>query len=265
VIQQNGRIRGDCQGKYGPDVFANFILDFIERNRSNPFFVYYPMVLTHAPFVQTPDSRERVGNRTQRDKAFFPDMVAHTDKIIGCIVKALDECGLREETLILFTGDNGSPRGISSEMGQRVINGGKGHTTDAGTRVPLVANWKGTIPGRQTCEDLIDFTDFLPTLLQVSGAELPDETVLDGRSFVPQLLGNEGNSRDWIFCHYDPKWGERKSKRYAQTKKWKLYEGGQIFNIQSDPDEVHPLSLGRLSEKDSEEIKMLQKVLDSLQ
>jgi arylsulfatase A-like enzyme len=135
-------------------------------------------------------------------------MVAYADKIVGRIVKALDELGLREETLLLFTGDNGSPRGINSTMGQKVIKGGKGYTTDAGTHVPLIANWKGTIPVGQTCEDLVDFTDFLPTLLQISGAEFPLDTVLDGRSFVPQLLGKIGNPRDWIFCHYDPKWGE---------------------------------------------------------
>lgn len=264
VIQQNGCIRSDCQEKYGPDVFTDFIVDFIERNRTNRFFVYYPMVLTHAPFVQTPDSQDSGGNRTQRDKVFFPNMVTYADKIVGRIVNALDELGLREETLILFTGDNGSPRGISSKMGQKVINGGKGFTTDAGTHVPFIANWKGTIPSGQTCEDLIDFTDFLPTLLQITGAEPPIDTVLDGRSFVPQLLGKKGNPRDWIFCHYDPKWGEWKLKRYAHTKKWKLYDDGQIFNIQSDPDELHPVSLDRLSEKDAREIQRLQKVLDSM-
>lgn len=264
MIRQNGRILSDCQGKYGPDVFADFIIDFIERNRSKHFFVYYPMVLTHAPFVRTPDSRDRDGNRTQRNKAYFPDMVAYADKIVGRIVKALDELGLREETFLLFTGDNGSPRGISSKMGQRAIKGGKGYTTDAGTHVPLIANWKGTIPVGQTCEDLVDFTDFLPTLLQISGAEFPLDTVLDGRSFVPQFLGKTGNPRDWIFCHYDPKWGEWKWTRYARTKKWKLYDGGQIFNIQSDPDELHPFSLDRLSKKDAREIQMLQKVLDSM-
>jgi arylsulfatase A-like enzyme len=264
VIQQNGEIRNDCLGKYGPDVFANFIIDFIERNRSNRFFVYYPMVLTHAPFVQTPDTRDRDGKRTERDRAFFPGMVAYTDKIVGRIVKALDELGLREDTLLLFTGDNGSPRGISSKMGQKVISGGKGYTTDAGTHVPFIANWKETIPRGQTCEDLIDFTDFLPTLLQMSGAELPLDFVLDGRSFVPQLLGKRGNPRDWIFCHYDPKWGEWKLKRYAQTNKWKLYDDGQIFNIQSDPDELHPFSVGQLSERDAREIGILQKVLESM-
>jgi arylsulfatase A-like enzyme len=264
MIQQNGQILSDCQGKYGPDVFADFIIDFIERNRSKNFFVYYPMVLTHAPFVRTPDSRDRDGSRTQRNKANFPDMVAYADKIVGRIVKALDELGLREETFLLFTGDNGSPRGISSKMGQRAIKGGKGYTTDAGTHVPLIANWKGTIPVGQTCEDLVDFTDFLPTLLQISGAEFPLDTVLDGGSFVPQLLGKTGNPRDWIFCHYDPQWGEWKWTRYARTKKWKLYDGGQIFNIQSDPDELNPFPLDRLSEKDTTEIQMLQKVLDSM-
>lgn len=262
VIQQNGTMREDLQDMYGPDICTNYIIDFIERNKSKPFFVYYPMILTHAPFVQTPDSRDRTGDRTQRDRAFFPDMVAYADKIVGRIMKVLDEMGLRKETLLLFTGDNGSPRGIISRMGQRIINGGKGNTTDAGTHVPLIANWKGTIPAGQTCGDLVDFTDFLPTLSQISGTELPPDSVFDGRSFAPKLLGKKGNPREWIFCHYDPQWGEWKRKRYAQTKKWKLYDDGQIFDIQSDPDELHPLSLGELSEKNVTKIRMLQKVLD---
>jgi arylsulfatase A-like enzyme len=264
VIQQNGTMREDLQDKYGPDICTDYIIDFIRRNKSKPFFVYYPMILTHAPFVQTPDSRDKGGDRAQRDKAFFPDMVAYADKIVGRIVMALDELGLRNQTVLLFTGDNGSPRGISSRMGERVINGGKGNSTDAGTHVPLIANWKGTIPGGQTCGDLIDFTDFFPTLSEIVGTENSPDSVFDGRSFVPQLLGKKGNPRDWIFCHYDPKWGEWERKRYAQTKKWKLYDNGQIFDIQSDLDELYPLSLGSLSEKDATIIRMLQSVLDSI-
>jgi arylsulfatase A-like enzyme len=264
VIQQNGRVRDDFQGKYGPDVCADYIIDFIQRNKTNRFFVYYPMILTHSPFVQTPDHRKIEGNRNQRDKVHFPDMVAYADKIVGRIVKALDELELREETILLFTGDNGSPRGISSQMGQRVTWGGKGNTTDAGTHVPFIANWKGTFPGGQTCGDLVDFTDFLPSLLEISGAKHALDETMDGRSFVPQLLGKTGNPRDWIFCHYDPKWGEWKQKRYAQTKKWKLYGSGKIFHIQSDPEELHPLSLDLLGKKEAKEIQMLQNVLDAM-
>ena len=121
-----------------------------------------------------------------------------------------------------------------------------------------------TISGGQTCEDLIDFTDFLPTLFHISEEKLPVDMVLDGRSFAPQLLGRTGNPRDWIFCHYDPKWGEWEAKRYAQSKKWKLYDSGKIFDIQSDPDELCPLSLDRLGEKEKKEIRMLQEVLDSM-
>jgi arylsulfatase A-like enzyme len=265
VLQQNGRVRSDFQGKYGPDVCTDYIIDFIQRNKSNRFFVYYPMILTHSPFEQTPDHREREGIRKQPDKSHFPEMVAYADKIIGRIVKALDELKLREETTLLFTGDNGSPRGIRSRIGQRVIRGGKGHTTEAGTHVPLVVNWKGTIPEGQTCGDLVDFTDFLPTLLKVSGAKHPIDKTMDGRSFAPQLHGKKGNPRDWIFCHYEPKWGGWKRRRYAQTKKWKLYEKGKIFQIQTDPDELNAISVDRLSKNDTTEIRMLQNVLDEME
>ena len=119
--------------------------------------------------------------------------------------------------------------------------------------------------GPDVCADfIIDFTDFLPTLLQISEAEHPLNKTMDGRSFVPQLLGKAGNPRDWIFCHYDPKWRRWKLKRYVQTKKWKLYGSRQIFNIQSDPDELHPVSLDQVSKKDAGEIQRLQKVLDQM-
>jgi arylsulfatase A-like enzyme len=264
VIQQNGVIRDDCRSRYGPDVFAEFIIDFMERNRSDRFFLYYPMVLTHAPFVPTPDSSEGGGNPAQSNRAFFPDMVTYADKVVGRILTALDKLGLREKTLIVFTGDNGSPRGISSKMGDRVIQGGKGHTTAAGTHVSLIANWRGTVPGKQTCGDLVDFTDFVPTFMEISGKESPSIDDLDGRSFFPQLLGRKGNPRDWIYCHYDPKWGEWIKTRYAQTKKWKMYEDGVEYNLQSDPEERNPLYSGPKSEKDLEELRMLEKVLDSM-
>jgi hypothetical protein len=98
----------------------------------------------------------------------------------------------------------------------------------------------------------------------MSGAKIALNKTMDGRSFLPQLHGKTGNPRDWIFCHYDPKWGNWKKRRYVQTKKWKRYSSGQIFHIQSDPDELHPLSLDRLGERDTEEILMLQNVLDAM-
>jgi arylsulfatase A len=103
-IIKNGRLLENLEGKYGPDVFCDYILDFIERHKTMPFLVYYPMALTHGPFVPTPDSAE--WGQGLKDRKYYADMVAYMDKIVGHIVCRLDELGLRENTLLLFTGDN---------------------------------------------------------------------------------------------------------------------------------------------------------------
>lgn len=221
TVLLNGKLHRDIKGKYGPDVFCDFITDFVERHKKRPFFVYYPMVLTHAPFEPTPDSKDWNTKGRRNNKKNFADMVAYMDKIIGRIIRKLDELGLRENTLLLFTGDNGTPRSIASKLTDRVLEGGKGLTTDAGTHVPLVASWKGTAPKGKVCGDLVDFTDFLPTLAEAVGAELPRERVVDGRSFLPQLRGEKCLPRDWVFCYYNPKMKNRKRplKIFARDKR----------------------------------------------
>jgi hypothetical protein len=116
-------------------------------------------------------------------------------------------------------------------MGGRVVQEA-GPATDAGTHVPMLAWWRGTSPRGKVCEDLIDSTDFLPTMLDAAGvsparALAPNETPLDGRSFLPQLRGQRGNPRDWIYCWHDPRPGWDKDKfkleEWARNKRFKLY------------------------------------------
>jgi arylsulfatase A len=123
-------------------------------------------------------------------------MVEYMDTLVGRIIKKLDEFGLRENTLLLFYSDNGSPREITSRLGDREIQGGKGFTTDAGTRVPLIANWKDTTPASVVCDDLIDYSAFLPTLMELAETSLPENETFNGRSFLPQLRGERGNPRE---------------------------------------------------------------------
>ncbi len=267
TILINGKLHTAMMGQYGPDVFCDYMLDFIERQKDKPFFVYYPMALTHAPFQPTPDSEDWNTKRGRNDKKYFADMVAYMDNIIGRIVKKLDDLGLRERTLLLFTGDNGSPRSITSKLGERVVKGGKGLTIDAGTHVPLVASWKGTAPTGKVCSDLVDFTDFLPTLAQAAGIELHGDTVLDGKSFLPQLRGEKGNPRDWIYSYYRPnQLGARKSELriLARDRRYKLYADGRLFDVLADPLELIPIESGAGGEQASEARTRLQAVLDSM-
>lgn len=263
TVLENGTLRENIEGKYGPDIFCDFISSFIEKNKDKPFFVYYPMALTHGPFEPTPDSKDWGKKTKRKDTKHFADMVGYMDKIVGRIVRKLDELGLRENTLVLFTSDNGTPRGITSRMGQVDVEGGKGLTTDAGMHAPLIANWKGTIPATKVCGDLVDFSDMLPTLAEAAGAKPVPNMVIDGRSFLPQLRGQKGNPRDWIFCYYRPnmkkgKWG---LKVFARDKKYKLYREGQLFNVQADPLEKNPIKPGR-GGSEAAAGKRLQAVLD---
>ena len=148
MILDNGEPVENAEGKYGPDLFVERINAFMERHRAEPFFVYYPMALTHGPFNPTPRSEDWAGDDRFRSSAgdYFGDMVEYMDEVVGRIVAKIDELGIRENTLILFFSDNGSPLETVSMMGDKQVKGGKGEPTDAGTRVPLIANWRGTTP-----------------------------------------------------------------------------------------------------------------------
>jgi arylsulfatase A len=125
------------------------------------------------------------------------------------------------------------------------IDGGKGLTTDAGTHVVLIANWKGTTPSGRVCTDLVDFSDLLPTLTEAGGGSLPENVTIDGRSFLPQLRGKRGNPRDWIFCWYrrNP---DSTLYRFARDKRWKLYDNGKynragnLYDVPADTLEQNP-------------------------
>ncbi|MHC4647973.1 MAG: sulfatase/phosphatase domain-containing protein, partial [Planctomycetota bacterium] len=86
---------------------------------------------------------------------------------------------------------------IISKVGDKTVIGGKGRLTDAGTKVPLIANWPGTTPVGKVCDDLIDFSDFMPTFAELAGATPPKDRVIDGVSFASQLMGKRGNPREW--------------------------------------------------------------------
>lgn len=253
-------------GKYGPDIFLKNIVSFMEDNKDSPFFIYYPMVLTHDPFVPTPMNKgfsDFDSNSKVNDPAYFGEMVTYMDMIVGSIVKKTDELGIRENTLILFVGDNGTDVDVSSMVNGALLKGDKGKTTDAGTHVPLIANWKGKIAPKSVNDNLIDFTDFLPTLLDCSLIEKKEAISLDGISFYPQLLGNNSETRDWIFCHYDPNWGKFKARRYVQNKKWKLYGNGEFYNLEQDILEMNPLKMADLSGEAKTIWKQFQEVLNS--
>jgi arylsulfatase A len=245
-LEIDGRHVDLTGGEYGPDVVNEYARSFIAGHKDRPFLLYYPMMLTHGPFQPTPDSKDwdpaTADEQSQRDTAHFADMVAYADKLIGKLVAALEENGVRDNTLLIVLGDNGTARGLASRMGDRVVHGGKGLSTDAGTHVPLVASWPGVIPPGLVLDDLIDSTDFLPTICQAGGIEPPNSLTLDGRSFLPQLRGEVGHPRDWTYCWYARAGGAKADFEFAMDKRYKLYRDGRLFDLEKDIEEKRPIA-----------------------
>ncbi len=268
LITVNGEVIEGPEDAYGPDICCDYLNDFVRRNANRPFFAYYPMILTHDPFTPSPDSDigpEETGSlREMRGRQYFGDMVAYMDTIVGRIVRNLEELGLRENTLLIFTTDNGTHRNITSEMGEESVTGGKGRTLATATHVPLIVSQPGTVPPDRICDDLIDFTDFLPTITDTAGVSPDPACIIDGRSFLPQLRGEQGNPREWIFCHYDPRWGQWQPARFVMDREWKLYGDGRFYNLGNDPLEESPLDSSALGSEAERVHGQFQEVLDRL-
>jgi arylsulfatase A len=245
--------------RYGPDVVNEYVLDFMAEERDDPFFIYYPMILVHNPFEVTPDSESKDSKNKQRN---FEDMVAYMDKMVGQVVEKTEKLGIADNTLIFFTGDNGTNTRIKSQLNGREIVGGKGKTTDAGTLVPLVALWNGVTPKGHVCQDLVDFSDFLPTCLEA--AELAVPCGLDGQSFLPQLRGEQGMPRQWVHCYYCPRPERTEPKQFVRDKRWKLYDDGSFFDVANDVFEKQSLTDDALNAEAQAAKKKLEKALASM-
>ncbi len=251
-LEVNGMEIDYGNGTYGPDIVSDYICRFMQRHKEESFFVYYPMILPHWPFIPTPDSEEwnptATGEKGRQHwkNRFFVDMVAYTDKIVGKIDTKLAELGIRDNTLLIFTGDNGTYTGVTSRFQGRDYPGGKGKTTDNGTHVPLIVSWPKVIKKSRVSQDLIDFSDMLPTIVEAAGGTVPKELMIDGRSFLPQLQGQTGNPREWIYCWYSRNGGEEGSE-HARDQQYKLYANGKFFNIVKDFEETSPLDLKQLN------------------
>ena len=141
VIFENGRFRDDTSGKYGPDLWVDFIGDFMTRHRDEPFFVYYPMALPHNPMNPTPDSPEwsDTKRRHSDETPFAADMIQYTDKLLGKVVDKVEQLGLAENTLVVFYSDNGTNNRVASKMGDCLLYTSPSPRDQRGSRMPSSA------------------------------------------------------------------------------------------------------------------------------
>jgi arylsulfatase A len=154
---------------------------------------------------------------------------------------------------------------IVSRREGRNVPGGKTTLTDGGTRVPLIANWPGTIRPGQVVDDLVDFSDFFPTFLDLAGVAIPAELKLDGSSFAPRLRGEGKSARNWVYAEasvlpkpggVEPS-GPDTGMKWVRNADWKLYSDGRLFEMRVDAQEKKPV----LRDQDSNESRRIREQL----
>ncbi len=251
-LERNGVEENYSAGEFGPDLIVDYIGAFIESHKDEPFLIYYPMLLPHSPFVPNPDSAEwnpdsPGAKRGSMDPAYFDDMVRYTDKMVGRVMAQLEAAGVADNTYVLFTTDNGSLGNTVSQIEGRAVRGGKGQMTNAGTHVPLIVSGPEISKGSVN-SDLVDFSDFMPTLCAMAGLELGTSVKTDGVSFLPQLQGAPGSPREFIYCWYEiPRFMEKhypgiRNLSFARNHRYKLYRNGALYDLQADVLEARPLA-----------------------
>jgi arylsulfatase A-like enzyme len=238
-------------GEFGPDVFTDFLIDFMRRNKAKPMLMYYPMVLTHTPFTTTPHKPKATG-KIERHKA----MVDYVDHLTGKLVNVLDELNIRDNTIIFWTTDNGTSRSLIGHIEGTAVKGGKAYLGENGTNMPFIVNCPGLVPGGIKTDALTDFTDMLPTIAELAGAELPKDVIPDGHSIAELILGRTSESdRQWILsmgghpAKIGPDGRVINVKDYAnraiRDKRYKLWiensKPSKFFDLTNDPYEKENL------------------------
>ncbi len=260
------------KNQFGPNIFADFLVDFMDKHRDKPMMMYYPMVLPHVPFINIPGK--------PKTKSFLQrhiNMVEHVDSLVGQLISALDRFGLRDNTIVFFTGDNGTTPKITGNINGHKIAGGKKTKLESGVCTPFIVNCPNMIPSKET-HALTDFTDMLPTFMELAGENIPPAPSIDGKSIAPLLLGNNQDSgRDWIMsmghgpARVDDK-GVRGqfdfASRVIRDKKHKVWVNKnraifRLHDLKSDPYEQKNL-LNSHQPEHVAALKKFQAILDTM-
>jgi arylsulfatase A-like enzyme len=234
-------------GQFGPDVFSDFIIDFLGKNKENPMCVYYPMVLTHSPFVHTP-LEPNVKTKYEKHQA----MVRYTDVIVGKIVDAIDKLGISDNTYLIFTTDNGTSNSIIGKRDSVYVRGGKAFLSENGVNAPFIVITPEKL--KKETNALIDFTDIYPSLLDLANVENTSGYKTDGVSFADVLTNekSEGNRKWALSMGGLPAVVSEDSlvqnrfefrDRVIRTPKYKAYvdtvkQVVRIFDMEKDPYET---------------------------
>ena len=219
---------------FGPDYYTQFLIDFINTShrKKQPFLAYFPMNLIHGPMVTPP------GDQTEAE-ANYPDnlgkkeringqMVHHMDKLVGRLLAKLDSLDIADNTLVIFTGDNGTSKSLENRLGDFRLRGGKRTMNEAGTRVPFIARWPGKIPAGKR-DAILSLMDVLPTLASVAG--IPVEHEIDGMDLSHNLFDKPGKDREFFEMAFEG------GCYFVRDKRFRLHEDGRFYDIPVTGDE----------------------------
>ncbi len=264
----NPRLTDGPEGEHLPDRLATETNRFMEANKDQPFFAYFSFYSVHTPLIAREDLRqkyeekkkrlgltEKWGRETTRevrltqDHAVYAAMVEAMDLAVGKVLAKIDDLGLRENTIVIFTSDNG---GLSTSEGWPTSNepwrAGKGWMYEGGIREPLIIRWPGVAKAGSVVATPVSSPDFFPTLLEAVGAKPMKDQVLDGASLIPALKGDAAPARS-LYWHY-PHYGNQGGAPAAAVRSgdWKLIEWFEdqrceLFNLADDPSERQDMSL----------------------
>ncbi|MEM6768193.1 MAG: sulfatase, partial [Bacteroidota bacterium] len=207
-------------------LYTEKAVDFIRRKKENPFFLYLPHTMPHVPLGVSAKFR---GKSAQ---GMYGDVMMELDWSVGEIMKTLEEEGLAEHTLIIFTTDNGPWLSYGNHAGSSGgLRAGKGTSWEGGQRVPFIVKWPGVTPTGTVCSKLSATIDLLPTLAEVVGADLPDKPI-DGVSLVELWKGNqEAEPRKDFFYYYG-----KNNLEAVRKGNWKLVFPHEFASYQALPE-----------------------------
>lgn len=263
--------KDSMKGKYGDDVLVDYISNFIDSNKRKPFFIYFPIMLCHWPYCPTPDDPDFAtwNNQTSEpDVRYFAGMVNYMDKKIGQVMDKVKDAGIADRTVIIYLNDNGSGIRVHSQYKGKDIQGGKGNPWMTGTKQPMIV-WSPGNVRRQVNNSLVDLTDFLPTIADITKTPLPTTWgPLDGVSFYPSLRGVTGLERSWVFCHFDKNEGGPNTnpiQRWINSDTYKLFDStGLFYNVKKDPMEEKPIPDNKLTASEQQIKADFQQVLGTM-
>jgi arylsulfatase A-like enzyme len=255
---KNPDLKDGPKGEYLTDRLTDEAIQILKKFKEDPFFLYFPFYTIHTPLQGRPDLKEKYASRGKA-LSDYAAMVECLDENIGRLLTALDDLGLTENTIVLFSSDNGGIRKLSKQDPWRA---GKGSYFEGGIRVPLTVRWPGVVKPGSICSVPVTGLDFYPTFLEAIGAKASPDKIIDGNSLVP-LLAQKGDfpkdrSLYWHFPVYLQNYaGEEDQSRDAKFRtrpgsvirkgKWKLHEYFEdgallLFDLEKDPGETTNLA-----------------------